>query len=61
MIKLYFNPIIIHLSYSIHFQLILHFNLTQLSIYNLIPIMILLILNQMKKYQIILDQCINLI
>ena len=61
MIKLYINPIIIHLFYLIHFQLILHFNLTQLSIYNLSSIMILIILNQMKKYQIILNQSINLI
>ena len=61
MITLYIYPIIIYLFLSIHFQLILHCNLIQLSICNLSLIMILLILIQMKKYQIILNKHVNLI
>ena len=61
MIKIYVDPIIIHLFYLMYFQLILHFNLNQLSICNLTLIMILLLLNQMKKYQIILNKHVNLI
>ena len=52
---------LIHLIYLIIIQLILHFNLIQLFIYILIPIMILILLNQMKINQIIMNQYINLI
>ena len=61
MITLYIYPIISYLFYFIRCQLILSFNLTQLFIYNLSLIMILLLLNQMKKYQIILNKHVNFI
>ena len=55
MINLYFIQYLINLLYLIYFLFILHFNLIILFIHNLILIMILLLLNQMKKYQIIMN------
>ena len=55
MLKLYFIQYLINLFYLIYFLFILHFNLVISFIYNLCLIMILLLLIQMKKYQIIMN------